>query len=60
MFSCRELDCFLPEDDPDPARRLEELEWNRQVYELQVKVPGMPVQVSILVVYLSPDVVSRK
>ncbi|CAG0885599.1 unnamed protein product [Darwinula stevensoni] len=43
-----EFDCFLPQCDPDPQGRRNELEEKRASYRYKAKFPGGPVQVAKL------------
>ena len=41
----RKFDSYLPFEDADPERRREELDSRKQLFDLTVKAPGLPVQV---------------
>lgn len=49
-YVIRHMDNCLPQFDPEPAYRSEELDMKREMYECAMKVPGGPAQVRNLLI----------
>ena len=44
----RKFDSYLPFEDEDPEKRREQLDSRKQLFDLTVKAPGLPVQVRLI------------
>ena len=51
-YVIHENDTFLPQYDPSPEQREEEIAENQEYYKFEQKVPGLPVQVIVLQYYM--------
>ncbi|OWF44216.1 Arachidonate 5-lipoxygenase [Mizuhopecten yessoensis] len=47
-YKIRHLDTSLPQDDPHKEQRLAELNDKKKTYEMEVKIPGLPIQFDIV------------